>query len=68
MKTNEMKHIFIKFINKIKEDSISEYAAEAAYFSIISFIPFAAIFLTLIKLAEIDKNTIFFINNYMVFW
>lgn len=66
MNAKEIKNIFIKLIKKTKEDNISEYAAEAAYFSIISFIPFAAIFFTLIKFTKIDKNTIFYIINEII--
>lgn len=55
-----------KIILKLKEDNISEYAAEAAYFTIMSFIPFALFFITLIKFANINKNTIFVILNEII--
>lgn len=53
-------------IKKIKEDNISEYAAEAAYFTIISFIPFVLFFITLIKFTNIDKDTIFTVLNEII--
>lgn len=57
-----------KYINKIKTvlfkingDNVSEYAAEAAFFTILSFIPFTLFFLTLIKFTNIDKETIYLV-------
>ena len=60
---NIKKHIkeIKKIILKIKEDNISEYAAEAAFFTILSFIPFTLFFLTLIKFTNIDKDTIYLV-------
>lgn len=49
------------FFDKLKKDYVSEYAAECAYFTILSFIPFIIIFLTLIQYTTVDKETIFFI-------
>lgn len=59
-----MKVLFEKIdiiFNKFKDDYVSEYAAECAYFTILSFIPFIIIFITLIQFTSIDKETIFFI-------
>ena len=59
-----MKKIFEKIdriFDKIKNDYVSEYAAECAYFTILSFIPFIIIFITLIQFTSIDKDMIFFI-------
>lgn len=50
-----------KIVFKINADGISEYAAEAAYFTILSFIPFTLFFLTLIKFTNIEKESIFII-------
>ena len=51
----------IDFIfNKLEEDNVSEYAAECAYFTILSFIPFIIFFLTLIQFTNIDKESIYF--------
>lgn len=46
---------------KIKEDNLSEYAAECAYFTILSFIPFIIFFLELVKLTNIEKETIYYV-------
>lgn len=51
----------IEYISdKLKDDHISEYAAECAYFTILSFIPFIIFFLTLIQFTTIDKESIFY--------
>ena len=58
MKTffNKVKKIF----KKLEDDHISEYAAECAFFTILSFIPFIIFFLTLIQFTNIDKESIYF--------
>lgn len=51
----------INFVfNKLNEDNVSEYAAECAYFTILSFIPFIIFFLTLIQFTNVDKESIYF--------
>jgi membrane protein len=45
---------------KLNKDHINEYAAECAYFTILSFIPFIIFFLTLIQFTSVDKESIFF--------
>lgn len=58
-----MKKIFEKIdriFDKIKNDYVSEYAAECAYFTILSFIPFIIFFLTLIQFTSVDKENIFY--------
>ena len=52
--------------NKLKEDNVSEYAAECAYFTILSFIPFIIFFLTLIQFTNVDKESIFYWISQMV--
>lgn len=54
---NVLKNIF----NQLKKDHISEYAAECAYFTILSFIPFIMFFLTLVQYTNIEKETIYII-------
>lgn len=54
---NVLKNIF----NQLKKDHISEYAAECAYFTILSFIPFIMFFLTLVQYTNIGKETIYII-------
>lgn len=48
------------FFEKMQDDHISEYAAECAYFTIFSFIPFIIFFLTLIQFTTVDKENIFY--------
>ncbi len=58
-----MKNIIKKFEyvnNKLKDDHIGEYAAECAYFTILSFIPFIMFFLTLVQFTTVDKASIFY--------
>ena len=58
-----------KFLNKINNDNISEYAAECAYFTILSFVPFIFLIFTLIQYTNFDKEYVisildmFFPNN-----
>lgn len=58
-----------KFLNKIKNDNISEYAAECAYFTILSFVPFMFLIFSLIQYTNLDEEyvistlDIFFPNN-----
>lgn len=66
MNFNKYMNKVMKFIFKLKEDNISEYAASAAYFTIISFIPFVLFFVTLTKFANIDKNIIFIVLNEVI--
>ena len=49
------------FFSKLNDDNLSEYAAQAAYFTILSFIPFTLFFLSLIKFTNIDKDTIYLV-------
>lgn len=49
-----------KFFEKMQDDHISEYAAECAYFTIFSFIPFIIFFLTLIQFTSVDKENIYY--------
>lgn len=56
-----MKGILIKtksFLKKLREDHISESAAECAYYTILSFVPFIIFFLTLIQFTVFDKQII----------
>lgn len=49
-----------KFFQKLQDDNISGYAAECAYFTILSFIPFIIFFLTLIQFTSVDKESIYY--------
>lgn len=50
-----------RILKKFNDDNLSEYAAEASYFTILSFIPFTIFFLTLIKFTNIEKTTIYMV-------
>ena len=52
--------IFNKFFKRIEEDHINEYAAECAFFTILSFVPFIMFFISLIQFTNIDRETIYF--------
>ncbi len=49
-----------KFFEKLQDDHIGEYAAECAYFTILSFIPFIILFLTLIQFTAVNKENIYY--------
>lgn len=49
-----------RFFEKMQDDHVSEYAAECAYFTILSFIPFLIFFLTLIQFTNLDKESIYY--------
>ena len=49
------------FIRKLNEDHVGEYAAQCAYFTFLSFIPFIILLLSLIKYMNIDKNTLVYV-------
>lgn len=48
-----------RFFDKAKDDHINEYAAECAYFTILSFIPFILFLVTLIQFTVVDKAVVF---------
>lgn len=54
------KRILNIFIKKIKKDNISEFAAECAYFTILSIIPFGLIFFTFVKFTNIEIENIYY--------
>ena len=41
------------------EDHISEYAAQCSYYTILSFIPFIILLITLIQYTNIEQQTLF---------
>lgn len=49
-----------KFLEKIKNDRISEYSAQSAYFIILSIIPFVLVFISLVQYISIDKDTLIY--------
>ena len=50
-----------QFMHKIKQDHVGEYAAQCAYFSFMSFIPFVILLLSLIKYMNIKTETLAYI-------
>ena len=57
-----IKKIYIitsNFIKKLSEDHISEYSAQCAYYTILSFIPFIILLLTLIQYTGIEQQTLY---------
>ena len=50
-----------EFLIKKQEHNISEYAAQCAYYIVLSFIPFMILLLTLIQYLGIDKQNLFYI-------
>lgn len=51
----EIYRIFRNFLNRIKADHVSAYAAQAAYFTMLSFIPILMLLLSLIKYTPITE-------------
>lgn len=45
--------------NNMSNDHVSEYSAQCAYYTILSFIPFIILLITLIQYTNIDKQTLF---------
>ena len=60
MKKNERIRLDINnFLQIIKKNNISEFAAQGAYYIILSFIPFIILLLTLIQYIGIDKQNLY---------
>ena len=45
-----------KILSNLKEDHISEFSAQCAYYVILSFIPFVILLLTLIQYTNIEQQ------------
>lgn len=48
-----------KLLTQMSEDHVSEYSAQCAYYTILSFIPFAIILITLIQYTSISQQDLF---------
>lgn len=48
-----------KLLTQMSEDHVSEYSAQCAYYTILSFIPFAIILITLIQYTSITWQNLF---------
>ena len=44
-----------KILNKLKKDEIGDFAAQSTFFTILSIIPFAIVFISLIQYINLDK-------------
>lgn len=53
-------------LTNIKEDHISEYSAQCAYYTILSFIPFVILLITLIQYTNIDQQTLFYVISKII--
>ena len=62
MKEIKQKNFYKKvntLIKNIGKDRISEYSAQCSYYTILSFIPFVILFITLIQYTKIEPQTLF---------
>ena len=50
-----------KILRKLDEDHIGEYTAQCAYYTLLSFIPFIILLLSLIKYMNIEKDTLIYV-------
>lgn len=48
-----------RILTNMKEDHVSEYSAQCAYYTILSFIPFVILLITLIQYTNVDQETLF---------
>ena len=47
-----------RFLNNIQKDHVSEYTAQCAYYTILAFIPFIILLMSLVQYINIDKETL----------
>ena len=52
-------NFYEKLTKNMDENHISEYAAQCSYYTILSFIPFAILLITLIQYTNVDQQTLF---------
>ncbi len=57
-KVKKVLYSIMNVINKFDKDHISEYSAEAAFFMVLSFIPFVMLMCTLVKYVNADQTVI----------
>lgn len=48
-----------KIFKSMREDHVSEFSAQCSYYTILSFIPFVILLITLIQYTHIDQQTLF---------
>ena len=52
-------YFFKKLIMNMQKDNVGEYSAQCSYYTILSFIPFTILLITIIQYTNIDKQTLF---------
>lgn len=55
----KIRKIFKEVMSNIRTDHISEYSAQCSYYTILSFIPFVIVLITLIQYTNIEQQTLF---------
>ena len=55
----ENNKIFKEVMSNMEKDHISEYSAQCSYYTILSFIPFVILLITLIQYTNIEQQTLF---------
>ena len=46
-------------LNNIDKDHVGEYSSQCSYYTILSFIPFAILLITMVQYTGINQNTLF---------
>lgn len=59
LKFNKKEKFIKELIKKMKEDYIDESCAQCAYYTILSFVPFLILLITLIQYTSINEQTLF---------
>lgn len=59
LKYKKIKKVIVEFFKNISKDHISEYSAQCSYYTILSFIPFVILLITLIQYTNIEQQTLF---------
>lgn len=55
----KIKKTFKEVMSNVEKDHISEYSAQCSYYTILSFIPFVIVLITLIQYTNIEQQTLF---------
>lgn len=58
-KLKEKYKLMQNIVTNMNEDHISEYSAQCSYYTILSFIPFVILLITLIQYTNVDQQTLF---------
>lgn len=66
---NQLKRFFkyyLHFLNKMKEDAVSAFAAQTAFFIVLSFIPFLMLLLTLVQYLPVTEDALVSMTNQLL--